>query len=523
MKTVAPILLQSNWIGCSQKIQVVPNGSVPATFAVRLIVGDVQTIDKDVLSLWQSMRGRKEIAALQLFFKKDSLPDSSAPKDLSLLPEAFREELALFSFSGDVQSSFIEKDALPDLPSYPMWVRDVARSRLVVRGDYGEIFPPTYEFVPTLNCIYTCLQCAYREPKKELGIWQRNNFSETYHMTFETMKTLLGMLRENGARNILFTGGGEPLVNVNTPFAMKYAHDVEGLNVALYTNGALLTEKTARVIFSAVPVFVRVSLNAGTAETHAKFHRPRRKDGKIDFFSKTLSGIEWLAKTKRAAGSNTVLGVSYLVHPENVQDILSGSMAIARLARKYRGMINYMRFTPAVNYYGKDQHSKGFFEDALEQTERGVVPLLQDSGVEPLIYFHRFKGLYEPRTYHNCLASSWYGEVGPGGILYHCCEKMLNAQFALGSLLEKPMPELWHGEGRSRVLGLVSRAIEGESSSPCPIVCKPHELNKKFDLIERIRGEGRIDLVSAWLEQIHRIIALHPQQYLPGALDGFQS
>jgi hypothetical protein len=95
-----------------------------------------------------------------------------------------------------------------------------------------------------------------------------------------------------------------------------------------------------------------------------------------------------------------------------------------------------MRFTPSVNYFGDQQHPREVLEAPLRLIENEAAPLLSGVRIEPRVYFHRFSGLYGRRPYDNCLAAGWYGGVGPGGVLYWCCEKLFQPPFAFGSLLD---------------------------------------------------------------------------------------
>lgn len=524
---VNPILLKSRWDARGKyELQVLPHPKNPGVFIARIIARAQGMVQPGVHELWQQVGSCRDISALHVFIESQDAANQTValkPADAPVIvPADLSQAFQSAVFPDGLEHFLIQPGTLPDEPVYPVWTRDITRSMQVVEGKYSEIIPLTFEFIPTLNCIFRCIQCSYREPKEQLGIWKRNIFSPAFHMDKDTMMLLLEKLKDGGVNDVLFTGGGEPLLSKSTPNAMRYAHDVLGMRVGLYTNGALVTGDKARDIIAAKPAFVRVSLNAGQREAYLKHHRPLKGDKKIDYFLNAQRGIELLAKMKAELQSETVLGVSYLVGPDNAQDVVNGARLIAQLARKYRGMINYMRFTPSVNYFGDEQHPRDLFERILAEIEKEALPMLKDAGVDARVYFHRFRGLHEPRTYDQCLAAGWYGGIGPGGILYWCCEKLFNQSFAFGSLLDSSLPELWSGEERKRVIDLVSRAVKREADSPCPVVCKPHEHNKVFAKIEKLRRDGKIEIAKVWLMQIHDIIA-YSQRHVNARLDGFAS
>jgi hypothetical protein len=302
---------------------------------------------------------------------------------------------------------------------------------------------------------------------------------------------------------------------------MQYAHDI-GLKVGLYTNGALIDAGKAKAIMEARPAYVRISLNAGDRRVYYEHHNPLVCDPRLDYFSASYGALDRLAMEKARLLSRTTLAISYLLGPDNAADLLNAARLVAAAARRWPGAIGYMRFTPSVNYFGPQQHPRGLFNSALQLLETEVVPLLADAGVESRVYYHRFSGLYEPRPYTACLASGWFGGVGPGGILYWCCEKLFNRDFALGSLLDTPFADLWVSAGRARVAAHVAEAVRGGTSSPCPVVCKPHEHNKVFAKMENLRGRGEIGLARTWLGQIHRIAAAEGAD-AAARLDGYRA
>jgi len=50
------------------------------------------------------------------------------------------------------------------------------------RRELARIMPKSAELVPSLSCILRCQQCAYRVPKQQLGLWQRNDRAPEFHM-----------------------------------------------------------------------------------------------------------------------------------------------------------------------------------------------------------------------------------------------------------------------------------------------------------------------------------------------------
>jgi MoaA/NifB/PqqE/SkfB family radical SAM enzyme len=424
--------------------------------------------------------------------------------------------------SNDPNITFIPSKQLQDIEKgvhIPSWIRNKTNFKHLLNKDYDKIKPITTEFVTTLNCNYRCEQCAYKEPKKELDVWLEKNSGKKFkanknpktHMSHEVMKVCIDRLIEGGVQNILFTGGGEPLMNPVTIEGMEYAKK-KGAVVALYTNGRLLSTNLIKRIVKTDPLFVRISVYGGNQETSQEYTRAF-SDHKL--FQTVMNNINYLAEEKKSSGSQMHIGISYLVHP-----ITSGSVKeFAKNLKKLKNVdeINYVRFTPAVDYFHKKQHSQDFMEEIFGFIEKEVKPMFEGKPTKILLYHHRLKDLNRKKSYAKCRASGWFGEVGPSGEMYLCCEKHFMPEYKIGDLKVQSLDEIWEGTDRKNVISRVNKT----ACENCPTLCKPHELNKIFHELEESMNAGKTELINTWAEDLLQ----HGKDYgyKPGRLDDFQS
>jgi sulfatase maturation enzyme AslB (radical SAM superfamily) len=528
---VNPLLLHWKWKvkdGCSW--QVIPHPTCPGDFIARIILRVYNTASPGLYETFRRFLSCDQIASFHVFVEGQhddaEIMQTTLEGAVHALPAELGHMLSEIFFklessvpNREVEYFIIWPGNMPSETVYPVWTRDINRSRQVVEGKYGEIVPVAFEFVPTLNCIFRCHECAYRVPKEKLGVWKHNNFSPCFHMDENSIRILIKRLRNAGVNEILFTGGGEPLLNEATPNAMQFAREL-GMRVGLYTNGALMNAEKAKIVMEARPDYVRISLNAGGKRSYYRHHNPLDKSRKINYFTNTQKALKLLAQIKAHLQSTTILGVSYLVDTNNAGDVGDAARLIGSIASQFPNMINYIRFTPSVNYLGSQQHPQELFQIAVRRIETEAVPILTEAGIDARVYYHRFSGLYERRSYDRCLAASWFGGIGPQGIMYWCCERLFNPFFAFGSLLDKPFDELWFGAERQKVMEFANCAVKGCTDLPCPVLCKPHEHNKVFAKIESLRDKGQIALAGTWLSQIHAIVASAQSRAKP-RLDGF--
>lgn len=124
----------------------------------------------------------------------------------------------------------------------------------------------------THACNLKCKHCAVNAGKKT------NELS-----TQEALK-VIDKLNEFGVATICFSGG-EPLTRSDIFKLTKYAAE-KGINVGLFTNGILITEKKAQEIKEAGVKYVRISLDSYDERKHDSFR------GVKGAFKQTIKGVK---------------------------------------------------------------------------------------------------------------------------------------------------------------------------------------------------------------------------------------
>ncbi len=399
----------------------------------------------------------------------------------------------------------------------PNWVSKPQNIGKILQGNYMDMMPITAEFVTTLNCNYRCVQCAYKEPKKSHDVWMKNqkkfstDMNSTKHMTSEVMAITLDRLAEGNVKNILFTGGGEPLMNRETVNGMARAK-ANGQTVALYSNGRLMDIDTISRLIDIDPLFIRISVYGGNPHSSLSYTQAAKDVKSFDIVLKNISN---LAKEKLNSGSKMNLGLSYIMHPITANYVEDFAKTIAAI--DYVEQINYIRFTPAVDYFHGQQHDKGHMLNAFSQVEKIVRPILESKGVDVIPSYHRLEDLYSKKKYNTCRASGWYVEVAPSGELFLCCEKHFIPEYKIGDLTKDDLQTIWLSDERKSVI----QRVNDNKCENCPTLCKPHELNKIFHTIERKREKGDMPRVKQWVNDLIQ----HGRTcgYCPKKLDDFQS
>ena len=158
----------------------------------------------------------------------------------------------------------------------------------------------------THACPFRCPGCIEKKAMRH---------SRRTSLSCETACRLISQFAEYyGGKEVLLYGG-EPTSHPHFPIILRHAARVIPL-IRLVTNGALLKKpQIADAICEAAEetqLSVRVSLNAGTPETHEELHRVK------GFFNRVVKGMETIRNRSEAVD----LSVSFLLEEANASEVL---------------------------------------------------------------------------------------------------------------------------------------------------------------------------------------------------------
>src|SRR5262245_47728004 len=196
--------------------------------------------------------------------------------------------------------------------------------------------PKQVQVILSDTCNQNCHFCAYRMDgyssnelfvgDSPLAKYGTNNPQRV--MPSPRALALLDECSRLGVEALQFTGGGEPTVHKDHEAIFAKALDL-GFKCALVSNGLKWSD---RLIKEILPRFswVRVSLDAGTAETYARTRQTPK-----DNFGRVLLHVARLAAEIKSQGSDCVLGVGYVVTPENWEEVAIATNLIREAGARY--------------------------------------------------------------------------------------------------------------------------------------------------------------------------------------------
>lgn len=299
------------------------------------------------------------------------------------------------------------------------------RVEAMLRGE--TVYPISVEVDLSLTCSHDCLWCSF-------GSSASHGYRQQNWVQFPTSRAvrLMEELAEVGTKSVTFTGGGEPLVHKAAVSIFEKATEV-GLSWGIVTNGWGLRGSVVDVI-AAHAVFVRVSLDAGSPETHMVTHHITTSQ-----YHKIL---DQMLHTRTKAGSRLTIGASFCAQPANWKEIY----AAARDVKEHGG--NYLEVRPV---FPTDWRGDGWVgclsDDEVEWAKTEIAHAqthLNDETFQVIGMVERFDKLTTPeKRYSQCRIGPLMTVVSADQHLWHCCVQRGMEPFKVGSIADQAFKDVW--------------------------------------------------------------------------------
>ena len=289
-----------------------------------------------------------------------------------------------------------------------------------LKGDV--VYPLSVEIDLANVCNHGCPWCSF------------NGFRQENWVMFHEGRifTLLDELAAVGVKSITFTGGGEPLVHKRAADIFEHTAKL-GMQFGVVTNGRRLEGRVADVV-AARAVFVRVSLDAGTAQSHQLLHATATPE-----FERILGNMRAL---RDKAGDRLTIGASFCVFDVNLHEILRA----AEQVRDAGG--NYLEVRPV---FPTEWRGGGFGNPLTEANVDEARAALEDAktahdweGFQVIGMIRRFDQVFDKaKPYSACRIGPLTTVINADGFIYHCCVQRGMPAFRAGSVLTQSFQTVW--------------------------------------------------------------------------------
>lgn len=246
-----------------------------------------------------------------------------------------------------------------------------------------------------------------------------------------------------GADSLIILGeGAEPLLSPNLCHVIENATR-RGIVCGLYTNGSVASDEMVAVLNNLN--FLRVSLDAGSRETHQAIHRYSRS---FPFFGNALALLRKINKTRVNAG------VSYIVMRENVGEIFQTWKMLDEIGVAFLEL----KLALQEGYVFKDMDT-----DLMGEMRRQIGRINACRGSRTkLVLNNHLKMLVSGNGHHAsaltvqdempCYTSVFRTIVSPLGY-YLCSPRKNTSEAKYGDPFKETLKEAWCGSRRKQMVG----------------------------------------------------------------------
>ncbi len=294
-------------------------------------------------------------------------------------------------------------------------------------------------------CQQDCSFCAYRMSgysSNELFVGDSplSKYGHSNPVRFmppDRALRLMDELKEAGVLAVQFTGGGEPTLGPNHEAVFRRALAL-GLSSALVSNGIRWSDVLRGDILPAF-AWVRMSLDAGTPETYASIRRCSPNHWDI-----ALRNAASVAGWIKANGSSCLLGIGWVVTPDNFHEIVEGVRVAEQTGAAYVRMSAMFNPEDEAPYNAIWPEIKESISEAKKRYER---PGFQVHD----LFGERLDDLRQGRPdYRVCSYQNYTSYIGADLRPYRCCVLAYNHRgiIADGSLVSTDFKTFWQSEAR---------------------------------------------------------------------------
>lgn len=320
---------------------------------------------------------------------------------------------------------------------------------------------PTHMIVGLTNrCNHACIWCYAAD---SISSHYNDNDFAPVDMVVRTITEAAAL----GLKAITFVGTGEPTLHPKFDVIARGIREA-GVEIGLFTNGALLREGKKMEAVLDTHTFVRFSISGADREEHNFIHHAGKPTNDFDLIVKHIEQI--LAHRKEKGTRFPTVGVQFSVNHHDWK-----SVARACAFWKEKG-VDYFAIKPVYKNENVEEHEENHapYEFVIEEMRKCKAMETKDF----IVYakYAQFSRLLAEdrnayRGYKYCHGQAFTTFFDPDGKLYVCGNLHGQDKFSIGNVLEQgSFKGVWDGPIRKQLLADLD-------VSKCPVGCRMDPLN----------------------------------------------
>lgn len=344
-----------------------------------------------------------------------------------------------------------------NIDSHKMGLHPIRVSKWLEAKDDWEklkkIYPVYVEISPYGGCNHRCTFCAL----DYMGY-------ENIGLKFDTLKSTLTNMAENGVKSVMFAGEGEPLLFQDLDLIVEHCKKV-GIDTSLTTNFVPLNKSNIQKCIESCS-WIKVSLNAGTAKTYAQIHQTKEID-----FERVINNIKYALEYRKENNLSCTLGVQTLLLPENKDEI-----KILALKCKELG-VDYLVVKPYSQHLSSETHKYENIDYSKMMDIEEELQTLNDENFHIVFRANTMnKHVKKEHGYDKCHSTPFFwGYIAADGKVFGCSAYLGKEEFCYGNIYDNSFEEIWEGEKRRVSYNYVKDELEIKN---CRVNCRMDEVNR---------------------------------------------
>lgn len=320
--------------------------------------------------------------------------------------------------------------------------------RVAEWDEKGDCYPIYIEVGLTNLCNHKCVFCALD------FLCNGGDFIKR-----EVMLDALNEMGEKGVKAIMFAGEGESIIHPDIDLFVRTAKE-KGIDVSITTNGVPLTKERIRDILPHLS-WIRFSVDSGSPENYALVHGTREED-----FNRVIENIRECARLKKELGLNVVIGVQFLMVPQNINEVVKLTRILKEVGADNIQVKPYSKHPQSINNLVVD----------IEEFNRVGEQLDEFNSKDFQVFFRKTTAgrIHDGINYPECYGIPFFALIDAKGNIIPCNLFYGNEEFTYGNLNEKSFSEIWESEKRKEVL----RKLKQKGCAECRRGCRLDVLNR---------------------------------------------
>lgn len=316
-----------------------------------------------------------------------------------------------------------------------------------------KIYPIYVEVSPYGGCNHRCTFCAL----DYMGY-------ENVGLDFNILKSAISNMASNGVKSVMFAGEGEPLLFKDLDLIVEHCSKV-GIDTSLTTN-FVPSHKRAVQRYVENCSWIKVSLNAGTAETYANIHQTTEKD-----FERVMENIKNAIEYKNKNNLNCTIGVQMLLLPDNQHETVLLAKKCKELGVDYLVIKPYSQhlFSETDKYENIDYSSMMNLEDEVTAVSNENFSVIFRANTMK-------KYVQKSQAYDKCHSTPFFwGYIAADGKVFGCSAYLGDDKFCYGSIYDNSFEEIWEGKKRKESYNFIQNELDINN---CRVNCRMDEVNR---------------------------------------------